>query len=324
MSSPDRDGSIDAAPDVVVPGEPPPIGPSCAGALGTECRNENCCTSLFVPGGRFSMGRSEDGADRFPSGHGVELPEHAVSVSPFWLDKYEVTVGRFRKYVASLKPNTFPQLDAGANPHIEGSGWQPEWDPLMLGKEELEPALLCDGNFALYTPGEGNDEQLPINCITWYEAFAFCIWDGGRLPTEAEWEFAAAGGAENRLYPWGQDTPTKDLAAIDCWAGSSPGACTPNDVKAVGNTPAGNGRWGHADLTGSIMEWTLDTYLTDFYSKPEAVGRDVASLSASKFRGLKGGNYLTTSAESRSATRGGATPADRWDAVGVRCARDPR
>lgn len=317
-------GAVDAAPDVVEPGVPPPLGPSCAGMQGTECRNESCCTSLFVPGGRFAMGRSEDGTDRYPGGYAVELPEHTVWLSPFWLDKYEVTVGRVRSYLASLKPNTYPEETSGANPHIADSGWQAAWNRLLLGKDELSTALVCDSNYPSFTPAAGNSEQLPMNCLTWYEAFAFCIWDGGRLPTEAEWEFAAAGGAENHLYPWGEAAPTKVLAAIDCWAGGSSGECAPNDVKPVGNTPAGNGRWGHADLVGSMAEYVLDTYLTDFYSSPLAVRNNAASLGPSALRGLRGGNFLTTASESRIALRGGATPDSRWNGVGVRCARDPR
>jgi formylglycine-generating enzyme required for sulfatase activity len=311
-------------------GEPPPTGPSCAGMSGSDCRDESCCTSHFVPGGTFAMGRSANGKDRFPDGEGTELPEHLVTVSPFWLDKYEVTVGRFRRYVDALQSNGYPQPDAGANPHIPGSGWQPQWDQLLLAKDRLAMALNCDIDYATYTPAASNSEQLPMNCISWYEAFAFCIWDGGRLPTEAEWEFAAAGGSQNRLYPWGQDLPTRALAVIDSWGGGSPGKTEANDLKPVGDTPAGDGRWGHADLAGSLMEYGLDTWFTDFYSQPAAQGRDVASLSvddASASRGLRihrGGSFFSDAADARSAARGASTPEDRWYGVGVRCARNRR
>jgi formylglycine-generating enzyme required for sulfatase activity len=70
------------------------------------------------------------------------------------------------------------------------------------------------------TRAEAND-QYPMNCVNWYEAFAFCIWDGGRLPTEAEWEYAAAGGDENRIYPWGNDV-AEPLPASYAATGNSP------------------------------------------------------------------------------------------------------
>src|SRR5262249_9744970 len=151
-----------------------------------------------------------------PAGRGEELPEHRVTVSPFWLDKFEVTVSRFRRYLDSLSTNVFIADGAGAHPKVSGTGWQQAWNDLLLDKDAFAAAVQCTDS-STYTPGVSNSEQLPMNCIMWYEAFAFCYWDGGRLPTEAEWEFAAAGGAQNRLYPWGQAAPTNVLVVTNCW-----------------------------------------------------------------------------------------------------------
>ena len=97
------------------------------------------------------------------------------------------------------------------------------------------------------------NDRLPMNCLNWYVAFAFCIWDGGRLPTEAEWNFAASGGAEQRVYPWTKpgDPVQRDLT----YAGY-------NEAQRVdvGSYRIGDGRWGHADLIGNVEEWTRDAY----------------------------------------------------------------
>jgi formylglycine-generating enzyme required for sulfatase activity len=77
----------------------------------------------------------------------------------------------------------------------------------------LIAAVKCSATYQTWTDSAGSNESRPMNCITWYEAFAFCIWDGGRLSTEAEWNYAAAGGSEQRQYPW---SVPPGSTTIDC------------------------------------------------------------------------------------------------------------
>jgi formylglycine-generating enzyme required for sulfatase activity len=176
--------------------------------------------------------------------------------------------------------------------------------------------LNLDPDFQTWTDSRGTaaEESRAINCVTWYEAFAFCIWDGGRLPTEAEWEYAAAGGSENRLYPWGSAAPTMSLAVYECH-GYPGGACA--TILPVGSTPAGDGRWGHADMAGNAAEWTLDWYAP----YPTSASTDYANTSLGSYRVKRGGNFAYTAALLRSAERDSSVPDFQSVIVGLRCAR---
>jgi len=105
------------------------------------------------------------------------------------------------------------------------------------------------------------NEAFAINCVGWHLAFSFCIWDGGRLPTEAEWEYAAAGGEENRLFPWGAAEPTS-IEFANALVGNGFNLAGPR--VEVGRAQAGAGRWGHLDLGGGMLEWVFDKYRFGF------------------------------------------------------------
>jgi formylglycine-generating enzyme required for sulfatase activity len=163
-----------------------------------------------------------------------------------------------------------------------------------------------------------------MNCITWFEALAFCAWDGGFLPTEAEWNYAAAGGSDQRAYPW--SNPYSSLT-IDCSHANyyigMPDYCVnpPNGaVNRVGSeSPTGDGKWGQADLAGNVLEWTLDWYATP-YGNPCT---DCADLTDSSTRVFRGGDFSHESTTLRGAFRDYDTPTDRSYTVGARCARAP-
>ncbi len=293
-------------------------GRSCRRALvcGGAGSTTSCCDSIAVPAGTLLMGRSLDGADAYNVPNPEELPEHPVALPGFYLDRFEVTVGRFREFVESWRGEPLP-AGAGAHPNVPGSGWRAEWNShLPRSSEALAGALHCDAGQESWRDFAGPDDTRPVGCLNWYEAFAFCVWDGGRLPTESEWEYAA-GGEENRLYPWGSRQP-------DCSLVRPFDNChDPEDILApVGSVPAGRGPFGHQDFAGSAEEFVLD-YFDDYrLDLPGVHARVSPPTPTYAGRVLRGLSFWGGGGDMRVADRGHALPDSRYARYGVRCARD--
>lgn len=281
-----------------------------------------CVDTGFVPAGSFPMGRSTSGADAFSAGAADETPEHTATVDKLNLDTFEVTVGRFRAFVDAY-PSSKPADGVGAHPKIAGTGWQSGWNgKLPADQNAIRAALNCDASLATWTDSAQKNENKPINCVSWFEAFAFCAWDGARLPTEVEWEKAAAGGTENRLYPWGAAAPTTAKAAFGCGFDGNTSGCSAADIPNVGSVSSGKGWWGHQDLAGSVWEWTFDGYDGAWYSGAGASCSDCANASETS-RVVRGGGWSTGTATLRAARRNSDAPSTRNNAFGFRCVRDP-
>jgi sulfatase modifying factor 1 len=177
----------------------------------------------------------------------------------------------------------------------------------------LQTALACDAT-QTWTDAPGSKETYPINCVSWYLAYAFCAWDEGRLPTAAEWERAAIGGEENRLYPWGTDAPSASLANFLA-SDNTPDA----DVFAK---PSGAGRWGHVQIAGSVWEWVYDTHDEAWYAGGGSDCQDCAHMATSGAKEMRGGDFQYGPADLRGANRFPGTSGAYWLGSGIRCARD--
>jgi formylglycine-generating enzyme len=318
--------------------------PSCApgGAGMSDCGPggsgaESCCTSLDVPGGTYFRTYTDD-AD------GATGEADPATVSGLRLDEYSVTVGRFRQFVNAVLPpdggaGWLPAAGSGKHTHLNGGqglaagpdvdagqtyepGWSASDDSSVAPTNANLACTSPMAGFATWTITPGSQENLPINCVTWQEAYAFCIWDGGFLPSEAEWEYAAAGGSEQLEYPWGTTDPGtgNQYAIYMCEYPSGLGTCTGvTNIAPVGTATLGAGLWGQLDLAGNMWQWTLDWYASS-YLDPCV---DCGNLTTPSYRVPRGGYFGSDSTSYLSPPNRNGSPAVRDYSVGLRCARTP-
>lgn len=245
---------------------------------------------VWVPSGSFLMGTDEESINKlrelnpsayvtgeFPS----EQPQHTVRITKgYWIDKFEVTNKAFRAFVN----------DGG---YENQSFWSTDgWD--WLSKQSVNQLpVLCLGNLP----------EHPIVFVTWYEAEAYARWRGGRLPTEAEWEYAAR-GPESFVYPWENEFDSS-LCNVVC----------SKETKPVGSYPKGASWVGACDMVGNVMEWVQD-WLADYSA--DAVD-DPAGPAAGKIKVEKGGWWGSNMFVARSAYRHFEDPPDYGDShIGFR------
>jgi formylglycine-generating enzyme len=272
---------------------------SCSGEYEdpNKCKDGvSCCSARLVPGGTFF--RDYDGSEDFSD------QSYPATISPFVLDKFEVTVGRLRPFVNAYNALALTNGLGKAKHIADDTGWNTAYT-LPADKAALVADLGCDG-------GTWSDStaanELPANCVSFNVAYAFCIWDGGRLPTEAEWNFAAAGGSQQRVYPWFDSSKIDETYAN--FQSTAP--------VAVGSTPLGDGRWGQSDLAGNVVEWTLD-----YHQEYPATCADCLITTASSDRTMRGGSYQDLADVFLSVSfRGFGDLTYVGPTLGFRCARD--
>jgi formylglycine-generating enzyme required for sulfatase activity len=323
---------------------PAPTSCVAAGPGLTNCGpagsgTESCCTSLEVQGGTYDRTYTSE-AD----GGAVDQADPAT-VNRFRLDKYDVTVGRFRQYVNYLIDGGSPPADgSGRHNHLNGgqgltsgaagggryeAGWDAtDWNaniatgPAAAGTWNTN--LACEAGYDTWTSEPSNQENLPINCVNWYEAYAFCIWDGGFLPSEAEWEYVAAGGSQEREYPWGSADPgsTNQYAIYDAYY-----TADSTDIAPVGTATLGAAAWGQLDMAGEVYEWNLDWYAA--YADPCDNCANLSSTEQAEAAGttasrvFRGGNVNSVEAYLVPSLRYFNDPTYRAYGLGLRCARTP-
>lgn len=209
-----------------------------------------------------------------------EKPVHTVYVDSFYMDKYEVTNAQYKKF-----------CDATGRKYPSG--------PVM-------------GYFENYP-------NYPVVKVSWEEANAYAKWAGKRLPTEAEWEYAARGGLSGKKYPWGNDDPG-DKANYNGYTGGLKSKM-PNFYKNKGPLPVGsfgpNG-YGLYDMAGNVWEWCADWYDEKYYEISPR--NNPKGPSSGRLRVLRGGSWYTPGCV-RCADRYGRGPGGRSSNVGFRCVK---
>jgi formylglycine-generating enzyme required for sulfatase activity len=205
---------------------PPTPSPADAfPALGdTWVRPADGMLMVYVPGGTFPMGSASDD----PEALADELPQHTVTLDGFWIDQTEVTNAPFVQFL---------------NEHGNSGGQGIKMIVLDQGYTRI--SQVGDEFVTIETALD-----FPVVMVTWHGAAAYCEWAGGRLPTEAEWEYAAR-GPEGNLYPWGNAPPSCELANY--------GDCARVLVRA-GSRPAGASWCGALDMAGNVWEWVADRF----------------------------------------------------------------
>lgn len=307
---------------------------------------------VLIKNGSFMMGgdNSEASAD--------ELPKHEVEVSSFWIDVTEVTNAEFQKFVKATHYITtaekIPDWDEMKKSLPPGTPKPP--DSMLVAASLVfhptsGPVNLNDysqwwrwvkGADWKHPEGPGSNiigkENYPVVQVSWYDAMAYCKWAGKRLPTEAEWEFAARGGLENHIYPWGNEPINVGNAKANSWGGKFPYF---NDDKDgfVGVAPVKSykpNRYGLYDMAGNVWEWCSDWYDADYYQsfgnavainpKGPRKSNDPMDPYAAK-KCLRGGSFLCNDAYCsgyRIARRMKSSPDTGLEHTGFRCVKDSK
>jgi formylglycine-generating enzyme required for sulfatase activity len=255
-------------------------GEGCVGDTWVRPKDET--TMVYVPGGTFQMGSDESD----PLADADEFPRHEVTVDGFWMGQTEVTNAQFAAFLNEAGDRAengakFIELEKG-------------YCRIERAEEEYRSRPAA-ANYA-------------VVMVSWYGANAYCGWVGGRLPTEAEWEYAAR-GAEGRLYPWGDDAPTCERAHRSACA-----TC----AKAVGQLPEGASWCGVLDMAGNAWEWVADRY--GEYPAEKQV--NPTGPTSSGLQIARGGGWHANAKELRTTYRLESGAGSCVGCIGFRCAYD--
>ncbi|XP_078278343.1 inactive C-alpha-formylglycine-generating enzyme 2 isoform X1 [Rhinoraja longicauda] len=270
--------------------------------------------TVNLPGGRFLMGTNEADA------RDGKNPVREVTVKPFAINQHPITNAEFREFIRSQKYKT----------EAESFGWSFVFEDFV--SEELKSKVTQKIESAPWWlpierafwrqpsgPGSGIKDKMenPVVQVSWNDATTYCQWKGLRLPTEEEWEFAARGGLEGRVYPWGNKfQPNR----TNLWQGKFPEQDTAEDgyhgVSPVNAFPPQN-HYGIYDMLGNIWEWTDSEYVP--------AGQPV-KVESQKMYVLRGSSWIDSvdgrvNHKARVTSRMGNTADSASDNLGFRCAK---
>ncbi len=277
---------------------------------------------VLLPGGEFLMGTNE------PEGYPAdgEGPVRRVRLDPFWIDPLAVSNARFAAFVEATQYVTeaerygwsfvFGGLLPDDFPDTRGVAQAPWWRQ-VFGADWRHP--------------EGPQSSLvdrpdhPVVHVSWRDARAYCKWAGLRLPTEAEWEYAARGGLEQRRYPWGDELTPGGEHRMNVWQGRFPSQNTCEDGY-YGTAPVDafppNG-YGLYNVTGNVWEWCADWFSPDFHRR--GTRKNPKGPPTGTHRVMRGGSYLCHASycyRYRVAARSANSPDSSTGNLGFRCVRD--
>ncbi|MEM7331441.1 MAG: formylglycine-generating enzyme family protein [Chloroflexota bacterium] len=272
---------------------PATTAPSATQQVEFSTRELDGMPIVWIPNGSFRMGASQD--NQFANED--EQPIHEVTLNSFYMDQYEVSVAQYARFLNDV------------GDYVEGCFG---YTCLLTNFETEDSHLLVQLNNQY--EAEPGFENHPINHVSWHGAKAYCEWANGRLPTEAEWEYAAK-GETNALFPWGDALPSPDMALFNT---------TFDQMVPVGSFSQGNSPFEIYDMAGSVWEWVADSYDTFYYvyspsGNPLSPNDDVRLP-----RVVRGGSYATSALELRTTNRASqsATEFRKISDVGFRCAAD--
>lgn len=276
---------------------------------------------LPLPGGRFRMGA--DGTEGYAADG--EGPSMEVDLAPFRIAACAVTNRQFAEFVRATRHVTDAErlgtsyvfylqvpeaLRNAARRSPSGLPWWVELEHACWQRPE------GPGSHVHTRPDH------PVVHVSWNDARAYCAWSGTRLPTEAEWEYAARGGLEGKRYPWGDELAPGGEAQCNIWQGEFPNAPAgdwrPGTMPAQCFRPNGHGLY---NVSGNVWEWCEDWFSPDYFRDPQA--RDTTRAAATGRKSMRGGSFLCHASycnRYRVAARGSNTPASASSNCGFRVA----
>ena len=276
---------------------------------------------LFIPGGIFTMGMEKPILPQDGEG-----PPREVEITGFYMDKYEVSNEEYARFVH----------ETGYLTEAEGFGnsFVVEY---FISKEVSDEITQAVANAPWWLPvegaswkhPEGKDSDIkermnhPVVHVSWKDGLTFCKWAGKRLPTEAEWEYAARGGLQNRLFPWGNNPTPRGEHWMNIWQGEFPTNNTLDDGYA-GTAPVDEyqpNKYGLYNMAGNVWEWVSDWWTIRHSSEPQ---KDPQGPASGTEKVKKGGSYMCHREycyRYRCASRSQNTPDSSASNLGFRCAQ---